>query len=241
LLFIKTPVSSRPFSLGLSASITTNQTGLNNHGQVVGILGEPDGSSHIYVYSIQHGTWTILPDVPGAPGYANESINNAGIVVGSEGPPTQGNVGFIWDGKTYSFFTVPGADVLTGVGTFPMGMNDKGQICGQYSDEQGITHGFIKDGSQYTTVDVPGADQTWCISMNNQGDVVGVYYVFEPSNFQEHGYLLHKGQFYTFPTPGFGALTGINDQGVVAGTYTLGDGPWHGFIATPHGNVNGQP
>src|SRR5262249_45427505 len=34
------------------------------------------------------------------------------------------------------------------------------------------------------------------------------------------------GQFYTFPTPGFGALTGINDQGVVAGTYTLGDGPW---------------
>jgi len=122
-----------------------------------------------------------------------------------------------------------------------MGMNDQGQICGQYQDLQGNIHGFIKSGSNYTTVDVPGADQTWCIAMNNHGDVVGVYYVFDPNNFQEHGYILHKSQFLTFPTPGLGALTGINDQGVVAGCYTDGDGPWHGFIATPHGNVNGQP
>jgi uncharacterized membrane protein len=213
----------------------TPASGLNGHGEVVGSIIDSDGKAHAYVYATQDGTWTTLPDLPGLPGLGNESINNAGIVVGSEGPPTQGNVGYIWDGKTYSFFSVPGVDIMTGIGTFPMGVNNKGQICGQYSDHQGRIHGFIKDGASYATVDVPGADQTWCIAMNNQGDVVGVYYVFG-DNFQEQGYLLHDGQFYTFRTPGYGALTGINDQGVVTGAYTdSSNGLWHGFIATPHG------
>jgi hypothetical protein len=65
--------------------------------------------------------------------------------------------------------------------------------------------------------------------------VVGVYYIFG-DDFQEHGYILSKGRFFTFPTPGFGALTGINDQGMVAGCYNDGiNVPWHGFVATPHG------
>lgn len=216
-------------------------SGINNHGQVVGSIVNPDGSNTPYIYSVQEGTWTVLPDVPNLPLLGNQSINNAGIVVGSGFEGTLGNVGYIWDGTSYSFFTVPGADESGGVGTFPMGMNDRGQICGQFQDLQGNVHGFIKDGSRYIAVDVPGADQTWCIAMNNHEDVVGVYYVFDPI-FQEQGYILHKGQFFTFPTPGFGALTGINDSGVVAGTYTEGlNDPWHGFIATPHGDMNPQP
>jgi len=213
----------------------TGASGINDHGQVVGNFVDSSGNNHDFIYSIQHGTWTILPEVPGLPLLSNVTINDAGIVVGSGFYGTTANVGFIWDGNSYSFFSVPGADETQGLGTSPLGMNDRGQICGLHQDTQGAVHGFIKDGSNYTTVDVPGADQTWCFGINNQGDVVGVYYVFAP-DFQEHGYILSKGRFFTFPTPGFGALTGINDQGMVAGCYNDGiNVPWHGFVATPHG------
>jgi uncharacterized membrane protein len=126
----------------------TGATGINDHGQVTGNFVDSSGNNHDFVYSIQHGTWTILPEIPGLPLLSNVTINNAGIVVGSGSYGTAANVGFIWDGNSYSFFSVPGADETQGVGTSPLGMNDRGQVCGLYQDTQGTVHGFIKDGSQ---------------------------------------------------------------------------------------------
>ncbi len=209
-------------------------TGINDVGVVTGSYDDLV-TSHEFLYRVKDGKWTQLPDIAGLPFLSNSAINNQGTVVGSYYFAGEGNVGWIWDGKSYSFFTAPGAYEESGDGTNPLGINDRGQITGFYADDEGFTHGFLKEGSTFTTFDVPGADFTEAFSINNQGDIVGTYYIIGTPYYPEQGFILHGGVFYTFPLPGYGGLTTINDRGEVAGTYwdPAVDNDWHGFVAKP--------
>ena len=78
---------------------------------------------------------------------------------------------------TFTTIDVPGA-----VATLAQGINDHGQIVGEYLD--GITgpgHGPLLDGT-FTTIDVPGASFTVARGINNRGQIVGYY--------DPHGFLL---------------------------------------------------
>ena len=57
------------------------------------------------------------------------------------------------------------------------GINDAGQIVGEYL-VPGIVHGFLLDvDGSYTALDVPGAIQTTVASgINNAGVIVGYWY-----------------------------------------------------------------
>jgi len=192
---------------------------------------------HTAVYRPREGTWTLIPDVPGHPIANNVAINNKGVLMGSS---SQGDVGFYnntvgwtWDGESYSFFTVPGASGSGyGFGTSPLGINDRGQVTGYYTDDLGLWHGFLKNRSNITTFDVPGADLTEPFGINDDGDIAGIYYILSPT-FQEQGFIYHAGHFVTVEVPGYGGPTGINNRGEIVGTYQDSSGVWHGFVGTP--------
>src|SRR6266567_752329 len=72
----------------------------------------------------------------------------------------------------YSFTDVdyPGA-----VWTVPTGINDSGQIVGQYLASSGVRHGFLLSGGTYTTIDCPDpyTDGSNAVGINNSGQIVG--------------------------------------------------------------------
>lgn len=205
--------------------------GNNNAGLVVADY-ENSIVSHGCLYNVSAQTWTVLPDIPGKPFNFPSGINNRGTAVGvaCDGTDLSNGVAWIWDGSAYSFFTVPGATGRDG--TYAMGINDPGQICGRYMDSQGVRHGFLKCGAVITSFDVPGADGgTAFFTINNEGEVVGPYQaagVF-------HGLIMRAGSFATLDVPGarHTGIYGINNQGDLVGTYWDASGRAHGFLATP--------
>jgi uncharacterized membrane protein len=71
---------------------------------------------------------------------------------------------------TYTTFDDP-----SGTDTFPLGMNDAGQIVGGYSSADGL-HGFLLSGGTFTTLDDPSATTiTQARSINGLGQIVGFY------------------------------------------------------------------
>ena len=54
-----------------------------------------------------------------------------------------------------------------------MGINNRGQIIGQYSDEFVRWHGFLLDGEVFTTIDEPSFEQSLLSGINDRGEIVG--------------------------------------------------------------------
>ncbi len=184
---------------------------------------------------IARGTYAPLPEIPGMPFNEDNGCNDFGHGVGvayaSGDINTGGNgigMNWFWNGRDYSFFTVPGATYGATVG----GVNDLDQISGEYVDGTGTPRGFIKTGSNYTTFSVPGAIATIGLSLNNEGAVTGLYVKPDGS---PHGFIWFKGQF-TFVdvnVPGSTGTTwiGINDFGDLAGIYFDASFTAHAVIA----------
>ncbi len=55
------------------------------------------------------------------------------------------------------------------------GINDSGEIVGNYVDAANVTHGFVDLGGTFTSFDVPGANLTTITDINNSGQFVGWY------------------------------------------------------------------
>ncbi len=186
-------------------------------------------------YDIRRGNYTPLPEIPGMPFNYGNGINDAGHVVGvayASGDINLGGNGlgmnWFWDGKDYSFFTVPGATDGAAVG----GINDSDQISGYYVDSTGTPHGFVKDGPNYKTLDVLGAVYTIGGAINNQGVVAGLY--VNPDN-SHHGFIWSKGQFFTVDANVPGSIgtywIGLNNHGDLAGIYFDASHATHAVIA----------
>jgi uncharacterized protein (TIGR03437 family) len=124
--------------------------------------------------------------------------------------------------QSYTFirFDVPNSN-----GTFPAGINNSGQIVGNYSDNANNSHAFLRsaDGTTFMTIAAPGAlpFTTKANGINNLGQVVGSY--MDATGF--HGYIRNAdGEFTMFgitsliPLPGPNAdASAINDYGEVVG------------------------
>lgn len=80
--------------------------------------------------------------------------------------------------SNFTVFEVPWAPAVGsgGSGTRAFGMNNLGEITGNYYDANGF-RGFVRSagGTTYTAVDVPGARETWAEGINNVNWVVGGY------------------------------------------------------------------
>jgi hypothetical protein len=117
-----------------------------------------------------------------------------------------------------------------------MGLNNDGQAVGVYRPGTSTNRGFLYDNGSFTTVPPPGTIESQAWDINNLGHIVGDYW---PA--QRLGFLYDGERVISFDYPGTDddqgtALFGINDLGVVVGSY-FSSAPGFttslGFVASP--------
>jgi hypothetical protein len=153
----------------------------------------------------------------GAPARCTRSIGkmhsgNYGDSIGS------GIHGFIYDSGAVTPLDVPGATV-----TFPVAINNRGDIAGYYFAGLDV-HGFVYDKGAF--------------AINKRGEIAGQY---AASDNHVHGFVYDNGTFTTVDEPGSGDTfpVAINNRGEVAGGFTTSDLSSHGaFIARPSGKAD---
>lgn len=109
--------------------------------------------------------------------------------------------------------------------TEALGLNDAGQVVGDYRDADGRFHGFVWQKGSFVTFDVPfaGAEGTALNQLNNVGQSIGIYWDADGT----HAFLNDSGTFIVLPHTD---ATDINDRGQIVGNYADSDGVVHGFV-----------
>jgi probable HAF family extracellular repeat protein len=103
--------------------------------------------------------------------------------------------------------------------TVAYGINDAGQIVGDFTNSTGF-HAFVYADGTFTQLDIPGASGIAAAQgINNVGQIVGTF----GNNFVQHGFVYTSGNFTQLDVPGLSGLqqytspTGINDAGQIVG------------------------
>ena len=213
--------------------------GINDAGQIVGVLENFEHSSSPQSFLYSGGSYTTLPDDPFATSGTTVAtgINNAGQIVGyyrNAGNPGFG-LGFLYSNGTFTTIDDPLSDLnhANGSGTAAYSINNAGQVVGGYSDGNLQTHGFLYSNSIYTTIDDPlGVHGTSLSGINDNGQIVGTY---TDSNFKSHSFLYSNGTFTTIDddplaTYGTTEARGINNAGQIVGSYIDENQVNHGFL-----------
>jgi uncharacterized membrane protein len=140
--------------------------------------------------------------------------------------------------RQYGPLNVPGAfEVLN-----PTAVNGAGQTIVNYMDSSFAMHSAVIDPTgNATLVAVPGANHTLAYSINNAGQIVGSYFVYDPAKgYSTHGFYRDpaSGSYSTIDVAGGASSStqamSINDLGQIAGSYYDNTGE-HGFLRNPNG------
>jgi hypothetical protein len=225
----------------------------NNAGEIAGIYFDSVGM-HGFVRS-PHGSFKEF-DFPNSPeGTFTQAMNSAGTVTGPGWDANGLSHGFIRhpDGH-FTEFDPPGLGTeCSGVfnfscGTWPLSINSKGSITGDYNDPNGASHGFVRAADGTITEfepmdaalgDAQGGAGYW---INNAGEIVGAYL---DSNWVWHGFLRDPdGHITEFSVPGAGTgyrqgsfSWAMNQANVVTGYWLDTNNANHGFVRTPDGRI----
>ena len=168
---------------------------------------------------------------PGARATFVCDINNRGEMVGFYTIPGTRRVLLVSDGE---FVTFPPTHTLGANRTTGYGLNDRGDIVGEISFDNGFTvHGFLLRGRdpEPTTLDFPGACNTHARGINESGTIVGFWEECDSEGFIAiHGFTWSKGEFseVNFPDARDTYLTGINARGDIVGAWQS-ESVIHGF------------
>jgi hypothetical protein len=187
----------------------TEAFGINDAGLIVGTFLDTAVVQHGFLLS--GGGFATIDDPDGPT--AATGINSAGQIAGFAG-----GHGFLKTGAIFSTFDFP-----TGTNTGARGINDPGQIVGQYQGADAHTHGFLKTGASFATIDdpnaVPADGGSIATGINAAGAIVGSYY----DGTGHHGFLKVGASFTTIDDPaaslGQTFANGINNLGQIVGSY----------------------
>jgi len=167
---------------------------------------------------------------PGNPGGFDtvEAINDIGAIVGTAVPANEQTFNaFLFFNGNFTPFKFPGS-----LRTAAHDINNHAQIVGEYADRFGRLHGFLVHSGGFQTIDDPAGVDTVAEGINDLGYVVGFYRKKTDLGFAI-SFLLHNGKFtaFSFPgaDPGTTAATGINNSGVIVGSYEI-KFSHHGFM-----------
>jgi len=164
-------------------------------------------------------------DVPGASGTALRGIDHHQVVGYYEDPNSEVH-GFLYAHGVFVPLDVPDSS-----GTFPAGINHRGDIVGWYREKDQFVHGFLYRKGVFTTldIDISGRYDTQLIGINNRGQIIGFY---SGSDGLSHGFLYANGVFAPLAVPNARITIprGINNRGQIVGSYQDQNLRSHGFI-----------
>lgn len=164
-------------AIEVPGSVQTQAIGINDHGQIVGDYIDAAGGFHGYLWT--RGRFVTI-DGPVGTGATLTNLDNRGQIIGVYAPtgdPMRLD-GFVLRGGRYTTFDLDDTAL-----TFPLAINDRGQIAGFTADAFSDTadsnlHGFVLRrgvGGPVTRIDAPGATVTGAMGINDQGTIVGLY------------------------------------------------------------------
>ncbi len=196
----------------------TRAYGVNAAGEIVGTYREKayPNTTHSFLCMSGH-----LIDINAS----NDGHRNDSEILGD-----QMDDRYICD--AYSPIEYPGA-----AWTIALGINNNGDIVGYYRQADPVRdRGFLYLRSQnaYFPIDYPGTgaiDNTYARGVNRAGQVVGDYYDRGAGMYR--GFLKDGDTYvaFDFPNATHTQPNGINDHGVIVGSYNDGS-RGHGFLAT---------
>jgi len=166
-------------------AIRTVAVSINRIGAIAGSYYDASGAIHGFVRNAS-GTITKF-DIPfnfGGVVSMNDLGTITGVVYDVENSVSHG---FVRDPQG----TISTFDAAQYATTFVQGINNEGAIVGYYYGV-GNYHGFVRNRSgRITTFDVPGSlgGSTQALSINDEGDVAGVY---EDFNFGSHCFVWRR-------------------------------------------------
>lgn len=219
-----------------TSDIGSNANGISNKGQVVATGTTANGNFTNFMGTPAHSVALNL-----GPQAIAFGINSAGTVVG-----TQNGAGFFMpvNGTPQPLLGPAGA-------TNVFGINDLGNVVGQFTNASGASPGFLvrnKTKSAYITINAPaGPDIVNAQGINNFGLIVGFYVGIDG---QDHGFTANaanaRNGFLTgvpvadpvIPNmpgePGatfvFSQILAVNDAGIAVGYYGDSTTSQHGFV-----------
>ena len=220
---------------------TFNQLlGINDAGVIAGYFGSGAAGHPNQGYTIAPPYTTFKADiVPGSVQTQATGINNNGVTVGfwtTTNTGTDADFGFIRLGKAPNFTYLNVNNPL--VGSNPsvnqlQGINQSNIAVGFYNDATNAPHGYsysVKTGL-YTPVNVPGAVSDIAVGISNDGMICGF---FTNVAGRTEGFVKPQSgvSLTTFAVPGRAVTQwfGINDLGIVVGSYVGQDTFPHGVI-----------
>jgi len=213
----------------------TSPTGINDRGEIVGIYSDANnGGGFLY----QKGNYTTLIDPSAVTGTTNPvGINNKGEIVGFYALNDPNNPfgvdvhGFLDKGGNYTTLNYPN---VTQTFTLPTGINNRGQIVGNYFNYSDYSsNAFLYQKGNYTTLNAPSGFYIYpydVIAINDRGEIVGTY---ADANGNYDGFVYQGGTYTTVSYPGAieTYVNGINDRGEIVGYYEDANGNYDGFTA----------
>jgi probable HAF family extracellular repeat protein len=215
--------------------------GINDSGQIVGNYFDGEDISHGYIRDNGFFTRIDLPDSFESFLSTAKGINNSGQIVGLFAKTDFIIHGYLLNNDMVTQIDYPEADSDTfepGEGAPPIGINDFGNIVGQFL-KNGVFHGYLRTPQGgFTPIDVPfpNAVSTSASGINLRGQIVGG---FTDADGEAHGFRKDGSDFTQIDVQINGQLHknttvfGINNGGQMVGWFTSKtDGKLHGFVAT---------
>jgi hypothetical protein len=196
---------------------------INNYGQVAGYFQNHDlqnglGPSPIGYLRTGDGIITNLPEAAPGVGFYAESINDSGVIVGTDGLALIYQNGkashLLLNAKNY------GADATA--------INNVGQIVIQYlyitATGAGAIHTMLYSGGRGEDIGLPnGATDVLGSAINNRGTILGTYYISSDIR-----YFLHSnGKFRDLGSQLYDEFNAINDCGELVGMHWKVDPTTH--------------
>jgi hypothetical protein len=199
---------------------------VNTWGQLVGIYQD--------AWSVTHGFVQVGRLQRILPNMVPQGINQAGLMTGwlsNQGQP--GVQGFLMDRQSFVRLVFPddgSGQFRPSLITEPIGLNDLGQVVGDYRDYTGQFRGFLYSAGVYYTIDAPFPVQ-WVsvMGIDNAGVMVGAYH----DGLTAHGFIIDAAGFHTVDVPGmpWTQWNALDNGGMMVGTVIDAAGVVHGVVS----------
>ena len=223
--------TSKIVSFDPPGSIMTQTGGINRSGEVTG--------SYQLISNVNHG-FLREPDGTIDSFDPVRSTNTLSWGINSSGATT----GWFHDTNDYGFIREAFGNIVpfdasvggSGLGTYPVAINDVNQVTGSAEGQGSGLHGFIRDKDGTITIfDPPGSQVTSPVAFGPNGEIIGNYLL---GTF--HGFIRDSsGVISTFDEPEAknGTLpVSVNSSGLIAGFYYGTGNTVHGFTRDQAGN-----
>jgi len=238
LMFVAVGIAAAPPLTFTFSDVHANKTAtetdtfaVNNAGTIAGDYVDSKGIQHAMILAGTKLTSVNHPDCTTSGGYpaaiAFYGINKSGAAAGfCTNTKTNLFEGFVYSGGKFTAINFPKSN-----GTQAIGINDAGDVVGDYLDSASVQHAFVKKGAKYTSIDVTGDTTPYAWDINNSGQIL----MFALDSSGDYQSFVYNGKTFKKIADPNAAATGtiartLNNKGDVAGAYFNSAGDEIGFL-----------